>query len=106
MPMYQLLGGKAAQFEAARLQWIGSMGGSNGLLYTWHNSKTKTIDDAKNNVVLLGGTGTNSDSHIFPTMINNLFGTRTEQAEYSCPNRSRARTRIAESPSVAGSRSQ
>jgi len=76
MPMYQLLGGKSAQFEAARLQWIGSMGGSNGLLYTWQSSKTKTIDDAKNNVVLLGGTGTNSDSHIFPTMINNLFGTK------------------------------
>ena len=76
MPMYQLLGGKSAQFEAARLQWIGSMGGSNGLLYTWQSSKTKNIDDAKKNVVLLGGTGTNSDSHIFPTLINNLLGTK------------------------------
>lgn len=76
MPMYQLLGGKAAQFEAARLQWIGSMGGSNGLLYTWYSSKTKNINDAKQNVVLLGGTGTNSDSHIFPTLINNLLGTK------------------------------
>lgn len=76
MPMYQLLGGKAAQFEAARLQWIGSMGGSNGLLYTWQTSKTKSIEDAKKNIVLLGGTGTNSDSHIFPTLINNLLGTK------------------------------
>jgi tripartite-type tricarboxylate transporter receptor subunit TctC len=76
MPMYQLLGGKAAQFEAAKLAWIGSMGGSNGLLYTWHTSKTKTIDDAKKNIVMLGGTGTNSDSHIFPTLINNLLGTK------------------------------
>src|SRR5665647_459843 len=76
MPMYQLLGGKAAQFDASKLAWIGSMGGSNGLLYTWHTSKTKTIDDAKKNVVMLGGTGTNSDSHIFPTLINNLLGTK------------------------------
>jgi tripartite-type tricarboxylate transporter receptor subunit TctC len=76
MPMYQLLGGKAAQFEASKLAWIGSMGGSNGLLYTWYTSKTKTIDDAKKNVVMLGGTGTNSDSHIFPTLINNLLGTK------------------------------
>ena len=76
MPMYQLLGGKAAQFDASKLAWIGSMGGSNGLLYVWHTSKTKTIDDAKKNVVILGGTGTNSDSHIFPTLINNLLGTK------------------------------
>jgi tripartite-type tricarboxylate transporter receptor subunit TctC len=76
MPMYQLLGGKAAQFQAARLAWIGSMGGSNGLLYTWHTSDVKTIEAAKQRQVMLGGTGTNSDSHIFPTLINNLLGTK------------------------------
>ncbi|MBX9741368.1 MAG: hypothetical protein K2X62_14935 [Beijerinckiaceae bacterium] len=76
MPMYQLLGGKSAQFDAAKLAWLGGMGGSNGLLYTWHTSRTKTIEDAKKNEVLLGGTGTNSDSHIFPTLINNLLKTR------------------------------
>ena len=76
MPMYQLLGGKAAQFSAARLVWLGSMGGSNGLLYTWHSSAVKTIEDAKRTEVKLGGTGTNSDSHIFPTLINNLIATK------------------------------
>ena len=76
MPMYQLLGGKAAQFVAARMVWLGSMGGSNGLLYTWHTSPVKTIEEAKRLEVKLGGTGTNSDSHIFPTLINNLVGTK------------------------------
>ena len=76
MPMYQLLGGKAAQFDAAKMVWLGTMGGSNGLLYTWHTSKVKTIEDAKVTPVTLGGTGTNSDSHIFPTLINNMLGTK------------------------------
>ncbi len=76
MPMYQLLGGKAAQFVAAKMVWLGSMGGSNGLLYTWHTSPVKTMDDAMRIEVKLGGTGTNSDSHIFPTLINNLIGTK------------------------------
>ena len=76
MPMYQLLGGKAAQFVAARMVWLGSMGGSNGLLYTWHTSPVKSIEEAKRTEVKLGGTGTNSDSHIFPTLINNLLGTK------------------------------
>ena len=76
MPMYQLLGGKAAQFVAAKMVWLGSMGGSNGLLYTWHTSPVKTIEEATRIEVKLGGTGTNSDSHIFPTLINNLLGTK------------------------------
>ena len=76
MPMYQLLGGKAALFEAARLRFIGSLIGSNGLLYTWGTSPTKTIEDARKRETVLGGTGTNSDSHIFPTFINNVLGTR------------------------------
>jgi tripartite-type tricarboxylate transporter receptor subunit TctC len=76
MPMYSLLGGKAAQFDARRFHWIGSLVGSNGLVYTWHTSKTRTLEDAKNRETPLGGTGTNSDSHIFPTVINKLLGTR------------------------------
>jgi tripartite-type tricarboxylate transporter receptor subunit TctC len=76
MPMYQLLGGKAAQFQAARLQWVGSLIGSNGTLYTWHTSPTRSIEDAKRRETPLGGTGTTSDSHIFPTLINKLIGTR------------------------------
>ncbi len=76
MPMYQMLGGKAAQFDAAKLRWIGSLIGSNGLTYTWHTSPTKTFEDARKRETLLGGTGTNSDSHIFPTFINNVLGTR------------------------------
>jgi tripartite-type tricarboxylate transporter receptor subunit TctC len=76
MPMYQMLGGKAAQFDAAKFRWLGSMASSNSLLYTWHTSTAKTLDDAKKREVILGGTGTNSDSHIYPTLVNNLLGTK------------------------------
>jgi tripartite-type tricarboxylate transporter receptor subunit TctC len=76
MPMYQILGGKAAQFQAEKLQWIGSLVGSNGLLYMWHTSPIRSLEDARKREVPLGGTGTNSDSHIFPTLINKLLGTR------------------------------
>ncbi len=76
MPMFSLLGAKAAQFDAAKFQWVGSIVGSNGLLYTWHKSETRTLADAKIRETVLGGTGTNSDSHIFPTIINKLIGTK------------------------------
>ena len=53
MPSYSLLGGAGAEFDAKRLQWLGSMGHSNGLLYTWYASDVKTLDDAKKEVVPL-----------------------------------------------------
>jgi tripartite-type tricarboxylate transporter receptor subunit TctC len=76
MPMYQLLGGAGAQFNSAEMQWLGSMAYSNGLVYTWHTSGIKTLEDAKAKEVPLGATGPSSDSHIFPTIINTLYGTK------------------------------
>ena len=76
MPMYQLLGGAGAQFEADKLQYLGSMAYSNGLIYTWYTSGIKTIEDAKQRDTLLAAVGTTSDSHIFPTIVNALVGTR------------------------------
>jgi tripartite-type tricarboxylate transporter receptor subunit TctC len=76
MPMYQMLGGAGAQFNAADINWLGSMAYSNGTLYTWHQSGIRTLDDAKARDVPLGGVGTTSDSYIYPTLVNGLLGTR------------------------------
>ena len=78
MPMYQLLGGEGARFDAGKLRWLGSMAYSNGTLYTWHDAGVRTLEEAKERPVVLGGTGTTSDSHIFPTVINTLLGTKFE----------------------------
>jgi tripartite-type tricarboxylate transporter receptor subunit TctC len=76
MPMYQMLGGAGAKFEAAGMQWLGSMTNSNGLVYTWHASGIKTLDDAKQKEVPMGAVGAASDSVIFPNLINEMVGTR------------------------------
>jgi tripartite-type tricarboxylate transporter receptor subunit TctC len=76
MPMYSIFGGASARFDARKFVWLGSMGASNGLIYTWTTSKVKTIEDAMKTEAVLGGAGTNSDSHIFPTMLNNLLHTK------------------------------
>jgi tripartite-type tricarboxylate transporter receptor subunit TctC len=75
-PMYQLLGGAGAKFEAAHLQWLGSMTNSNGTVYTWHTSGIKTLEDAKRQEVPMGAVGAQSDSVIFPNLINELLGTK------------------------------
>jgi tripartite-type tricarboxylate transporter receptor subunit TctC len=74
--MYQVLGGAGAKFEAAKMQWLGSIANSNGLVYTWHASGIKTLDDAKRTEVPVGAVGKQSDSVIFPSLINDLIGTK------------------------------
>ena len=76
MPMYSLLGGTGARFAADGMQWLGGMANSNGLVYTWHESGIKTLDDAKLREVPMGAVGTASDSFIFVTIINELLGTK------------------------------
>jgi tripartite-type tricarboxylate transporter receptor subunit TctC len=76
MPMYQMLGGAGAKFEAAGMQWLGSMTNSNGLIYTWHTSGIKSLDDAKKQVVPMGAVGAASDSVIFPNLVNEMVGTQ------------------------------
>jgi tripartite-type tricarboxylate transporter receptor subunit TctC len=74
--MYQVLGGAGAKYEAAKLQWLGSMANSNGMVYTWHTSGIKTLEDAKQKEVLVGAVGVQSDSVIFPNLINEMVGTK------------------------------
>jgi len=65
MPMYQLLGGAGAAIRRREAGLLGSMANSNGVVYTWHTSGVRTIDDAKTQLVPLGAVGTASDSYIF-----------------------------------------
>jgi tripartite-type tricarboxylate transporter receptor subunit TctC len=75
-PMYQMLGGAGATYDAEKLQYLGSIANSNGLVYTWAASGIKTIDDARAREVPLGAVGRSSDSYIYPTIVNVLTGTK------------------------------
>jgi tripartite-type tricarboxylate transporter receptor subunit TctC len=74
--MYQLLGGKGAQYEPAKLKWLGSVANSNNSVITWHASGVRTIEDAKAREVPMAGTGPTSYANIYPTIMNAVLGTR------------------------------
>ena len=74
--MYQLLGGKGAQYNPAKLQWIGSVANSNNSVITWHASGIRTVEDARKQDVPMAGTGTTSYANIYPTIMNAVLGTR------------------------------
>src|SRR5919112_960954 len=74
--MFKLLGGKGAQYEPAKFQWLGSMAASNNTVYVWHTSGIKTLDDAKTREVSMAGSGVISDANIYPAVFNALAGTK------------------------------
>lgn len=71
-----LFGNPAAEYAPADLQWIGSMAKQQNVCITWHASRFKTIDDAKRDEVTVSATGTSGHTHIIPTMLNSILGTR------------------------------
>ncbi|MFM1814364.1 MAG: hypothetical protein RLZ98_1059 [Pseudomonadota bacterium] len=76
LPMYQLTGGKKFQGDVRTFNWICDLSDSNPLLVTWHQSPTKTIEDARKRETIIGATGAGSISVQIPVAYNRLLGTK------------------------------
>ena len=76
MPVYQVLGRKGIRFNVNDLNFIGAMSQVNNVLAVWHTTGVRTIDDAKRKSVIMGATGSTGTMAMFPTVLNNLAGTK------------------------------
>jgi tripartite-type tricarboxylate transporter receptor subunit TctC len=74
--LYQVIDGRGAQYDARQFNWLGSSDVDNMNVYVWHTAPVKSVDDAKRTEILMGGTGAGSYTILFPTLMNNLLGTR------------------------------
>ena len=75
-PFTQILGHSGTQFEATKLNWIGSLYKEVGVLAIARQSKVKTLADARDQPVIIGATSPGTDSVIFPALLNNTIGTK------------------------------
>jgi tripartite-type tricarboxylate transporter receptor subunit TctC len=73
---YQILDGKQVEYDAAKFNWIGASDVDNHNLYVWHTAGVRSIEDAKKKEVLMGSTGAGSYTGLYPTLLNNLIGTK------------------------------
>lgn len=76
MAMEPLLSGDGVRFDARRFSWIGSLNNEVALCVSWHDSDVKTMDDLFTKQLIVGGTGSGSDTDIFPIVLKNLLGAR------------------------------
>ena len=62
------------RYDARTFHWIGRINSNVEVQQTWHTAAVKTIADAKTHEVVVGGTGPDSSSVVFPRILNAMFG--------------------------------
>ena len=76
IPLDPLLGNTKAQFDPLKYTWIGSPANEVSTCVAFHTSGIATIADLRDKELVTGGTGTTTDSVIYPRLSNALLGTK------------------------------
>ena len=70
------LGTQGVRFKTAEFNWIGRVDSLINIVFMWKTSPVKTFADALKTEAPLSGTGAGSTVSIYPTVMNNVFGTK------------------------------
>jgi len=70
------LGTQGVRFKTAELNWIGRIDALINMVFLWHTSPVKTAADAFKIESKLSGTGVGSTVSIYPTVMNNVLGSK------------------------------
>jgi len=68
-----LLGGTGTQFDARKFTWIGSITDEVSVCAFWHTSGIATWQDLLTKEYTVGGTGSASDTDVFPNAMKHIF---------------------------------
>ena len=75
-PLDEKLGSQGVRFKTAEFSWIGRIDSLINIVFMWKTSPVKTVEDAQRIESTLSGTGAGSTVSIFPTVMNNVLGTK------------------------------
>jgi tripartite-type tricarboxylate transporter receptor subunit TctC len=70
----QALGEGTQRYDVRAFNWIGRVNSNVEVQQAWHTAAVKTIDDARTKEIIVGGTGPESSSVVFPRILNAMFG--------------------------------
>jgi tripartite-type tricarboxylate transporter receptor subunit TctC len=76
MLVYELLDGKGALFKTREFTWLGSLDKTVGVLLVTSKIPVTSFADLKTRGIILGATGAGGGSLVYPTLMNNLLGTK------------------------------
>jgi tripartite-type tricarboxylate transporter receptor subunit TctC len=72
----QILGNKTALFDGRRFAWIGNMDTDYDTCLVWAATGIRSVKDFYMRDVIVGSSGSGANSTLFPTIYNQLLGTR------------------------------
>jgi tripartite-type tricarboxylate transporter receptor subunit TctC len=70
------IGQLPGKIDASKYNYIGRLTSNVEAQFTWNTSRTKSLDDARKNEVIVAATGPSSPSTIVPRMLNEAVGTK------------------------------
>jgi tripartite-type tricarboxylate transporter receptor subunit TctC len=75
-PLDEKLGLPGVRFKTAQFNWLGRVDSLINIVFLWHTSPVKTFADAQRIESKLAATGAGSTVSIYPTVTNNVLGTK------------------------------
>jgi len=76
IPLEPLLGGEGASFDPNKMSWIGSITNEVSICMSWHTSPIRSFDDLMTQELVVGSTGSGSDTEILPTVARSILGAK------------------------------
>ena len=72
----QVMNAEGVQYDLRKFHWIGSPADEVNVLWVWHTTPVKSIDDARQHEVPLSSTGQGAPNFFVPRILNQLYGTK------------------------------
>ena len=76
LPTSQAVGLPGLQIDAGKFGWIGSLSPTVEVLVAWHATGNRSIEDARQRELIIGGVGAGGITNIFPRLVNDLLGAK------------------------------
>ena len=74
LPTAPLLQPNGVRFDSAKINWVGSTNRETQTMYVWHTAPIKTLDDLKNQEMLVGAQAPGSTQYDYPMLGKAMFG--------------------------------
>jgi tripartite-type tricarboxylate transporter receptor subunit TctC len=76
LPLEEKLAPQTVRYRSAEFNWIGRMAPAPNVTFIMSRAPVKTIADAFTQTAILGATGQGAANAVYPTVLNNVLGTK------------------------------
>ena len=75
-PALQAVGAAGVQFDAGKMQWLGTIAPVVETMAVWHATGVTTIEQARQREIVAGASARGAITYFYPAMMNELLGTK------------------------------